>query len=312
MCYDAEAQLSRQIKDARHQGAPDDEIEQMLKKLWDLIIDKEREKGTDLKPKIDLGTRDPDKHDLEDMIADLPDYYHVNGWTHPSFVMMTDVKKPRFAVAEWGFVHKSCKTIHESHYSFDKPWMNSLNAQSESVFDKPTYGEAALKRRCVVSLDAFYEHHHQKGTTFPFRISHAQGEPLYIASIFNKNELLDEATGELVRKNTVAFLTCEANGIMSRIHNNPKVLTRTGPRMPVILDYDQIEAYLAPCPKAPADQELFKARILALCQPFNEEMLEYRSVRNLNDRTNRPTPGNVPEITEPYEWPNLDYEKIFC
>ncbi|MEP1792476.1 SOS response-associated peptidase family protein [Reichenbachiella sp.] len=313
MCYDAEAKLTRQIKDAIHEGASDDEVEHMVRKLWELIIEKELERDPDrLRPKVDPDTLDPDKFSVDEMIAELPEYHHVNGHTHPSFIMMTDFKKPRFAVAEWGFVHKSCETIHESYTSFDQPWMNSLNAQSETIFDKPTFAEAALRRRCVVTLDAFYEHYHQKGTTFPFRISHVEGKPLYVASIFNKNQLLDESSGELVRKNTVAFLTCKANDIMSKIHNNPKVLARTGPRMPVILNYDQIEAYLEPCPKGLVEQELLKSKIQALCQSYTEEMLEYRSVRNLVDRKGNPTPGNVQEITEPYEWPNLDYEKIFC
>lgn len=312
MCYDAEAQLTRQIKDAINEGAPADEVEAMRKQLWELTIERLREKDpAKYDPKnFDPDVFDPDKFNPydEDFDDHLPRYYHVNGFEHPKFIMLTDPQRPRYAVAEWGFVHTSAKTLKDAYHSYDKPWMNNLNAQSESMFDKPTFAQSARFRRCAISLDAYYERHHAAGKTIPFRVAHKDGSSMWIAGIFNKNELVDEETGEIVRKNTLALLTCRASTILQKIHNNPKVIQRAGPRMLVILDKQQLKDFLKPFPRQsdPDVQQSFEKEILKMCRPYNDELLEFRSVKALK----RGGESNTPDAIEEHWWSNLNYEKL--
>lgn len=308
MCYDAEAQLTRQLKDAYASGAPSEEIEKLYRRLMDIIIERQLEEQKspgrfpDDSTAFDVNLLNPD---------DLPIYYHVNGWSHPSFVILTDAQAPTYDIAEWGFVPPWVKTLDEAH-DFKKPYNNNLNAQSETMFEKKGFRNAAHKKRCVVSLDAYYEHHHTKGKTYPFRVAHKDGTPLWVAGIYEDNVLVDTRTGEEIRKKTIAFLTCRASKTLARIHNNPKVIQRSGPRMLVLLDDTQIEDFMQPYPEGddPAILKMFEESIKHFCQPYDEDRLEFRSVRNLRDRKDLPSPGNVPEIRDEYRWAELDYDKI--
>lgn len=290
MCYDAESLLKRILKDAIHQGVPQEEIDELKRKLSEYDLEKTVRQ--------------------ENLIDDVTDYYHVNAWDHPKMIIMVD-DKPSYEAAEWGFVHGSTKTIQKSYTSFDKPWVNNPIAQSETVFEKPTFKEAALNRRCVISLDSFYEHQHVKGKTFPYRIMHKDGLPLSVAGIYNENELVDEESGEVIHKKTFAILTCAANKMMAEIHNNPAVLKRSGPRMPVILDAQGVETYLAKTTDNTVGNDYFDELQNVLFKPAEEELLTCHTVRNLKDRRNMPYLGNVPEIRDPFVWPELSTQELF-
>ena len=99
-------------------------------------------------------------------------------------------------------------------------------------------------------------------------------------------------------------------------HNNPAMVKRSGHRMLVILEESNISDYLQPYPfelKAKADpieENIFQQEVLSVCQPIDEGKLEFHSVKNLRDRKLMPYVGNVPEITEPYIWPDLDYSRF--
>ena len=290
MCNDEEYKLRRQLDAAIRFGASDEEIEFLTKKILDFKRPIERE--------IDTPT------DGEDI---LPVYHHVSGFSHPIKVVFSSVKPFKAEVAEWGFVPPWVKTVKEA-MDPRKPYNNSLNAQSAGIFEKKTFVAAAKYGRCVVSIDAYYEHHQYNGKTYPFRIFRKDGKPLLIAAISNKNKLLDEETGEIIEKITVATLTTSANPTMARIHNNPATLKTAGHRMLVILDEENVGAYLAPYNKS--NEEAFQYKILDLCVPYDETKLGYYSVRNLRSRKDMPYIGNVPEIAEPYEWADFDYTRV--
>jgi len=57
----------------------------------------------------------------------------------------------------------------------------TLNAPSETMFEKNTYKQSAKNKRCVIYIDGFYEHHHFKGKTYPFSIYRSDGEPMAFA-----------------------------------------------------------------------------------------------------------------------------------
>ncbi|MEN9744653.1 MAG: SOS response-associated peptidase [Bacteroidota bacterium] len=106
---------------------------------------------------------------------------------------------------------------------------NTLNARGEDIFQRPTYKDAALHRRCLILSSGFYEWRHftpdgGKDTAYPYYISLKNTEYFFMAGIFNP--WLDQSTGEMV--NSFSILTTAANPLMEKIHNKKK-------RMPVIL-----------------------------------------------------------------------------
>ncbi|MFT4833249.1 MAG: putative SOS response-associated peptidase YedK [Marinoscillum sp.] len=297
MCYDSETTIRRQLREAINLGAPEDEIDALKKKM--ILI--ERKKG---------GREDPsDDNEFND--EELPQYFHVSGFAHPNLSFITSLHPTSVDCGIWGFIPRWVKTLTEA-YNYKKPYNSNLNAQSEGMFESRAFKYAARYRRCIIHLDAYYEYHHQNKTTYPFRIYHKEEKPLWVAGIFELNELLDEKTGEILYFNSFGILTCTANPMLSKIHNNPKMISRTGRRMLVILDESQLADYLAPYPNShdPIEEALFDHAIVELCQPYDEDLLNYDPVRNLKRRKGLEYLGNVPEIREVYHWPDLDLTKI--
>ncbi len=293
MCYDAQYLIKKQLQQAERLGASNREIEYLQMDLWRL-------------------TKSKSEKTFEEFVNDLPQYYHVSGFSHPPIVMLRDFEKGEHVVGIWGLIPFWVKSKREA-YDFKKPYNSNLNAQSETVFEKKAFKNPARYRRCVMSLEAYYESHHQNNKTYPFRIFRADGKSLWVAGIYEQNEIVDDNTGELIEFNSMAILTCEANAILSRIHNNPKMVKRTGHRMLVLLEENQLTQFLQPFPESNDEQELrlFEKSIMNLCQPYDESLLAYEPVRNLKERKEMPYIGNVPGITERFDWSELDMNAIF-
>ena len=115
---------------------------------------------------------------------------------------------------------------------------NTLNAIGEEVLNKPTYKEAALKRRCLVLTSGFYEWRHfsppgGKDTAYPYYVTVKEKEYFFMAGIYNP--WVDQESGEVV--DSFAILTTAANPLMAQIHNKKK-------RMPVILPEEEAHEWI--------------------------------------------------------------------
>jgi len=296
MCYDKEYQLQSQLKRAYHSGLDQSAIQKLIKEIETLT------------------GRPITGHQIDEM--ELPGYFHVSGFAHPPMIVFPNLSPLKAAVAEWGFIPNWVKSQKEA-YDPSSPYNNNLNAQSQTMFEKWAFAKAARYGRCVVQIDAYYESHHYKGKTYPFRIYKKDNSPMLIAAICRKARYVDHETGEEVVKNVLATLTCEANDMLAKIHNNPTMLKRgNGHRMLVILDEDQANQYLRAYPTPPGQkgdrvaEKLFEQEIKALCTAYPSEALAFHSVRNLRDRKDYPYVGNVPEIREEFIWPDMDYSRV--
>ncbi len=298
MCYDAEYLLKKQLLEAERFGASEAALQEIRDKLKKLLTPAEG------------GSATPQSFD-----DTLPVFYHVSGFSHPIHIVFGATKPFKGQVAEWGLIPPWVKTVKEA-YDPSKPYNNNLNAKANGIFEKKSFVKAAKYGRCIVAIDAYYEHHEYKGQKYPFKIFKKDGGPLYIGCIAQKNRLLDESTGELLEKITIALLTTDANPLLARIHNSPAMLKRGGHRMLVILDEEQVPAFLQPYPYMPSEvadpvvEADFQDKILNLCVPSDETKLGYFSVRNLRPRKQMDYIGNVPEIAQEYHWDELDYSAI--
>jgi putative SOS response-associated peptidase YedK len=115
---------------------------------------------------------------------------------------------------------------------------NTLNAIGEEVLNKPTYKEAALKRRCLVLASGFYEWRHftplgGKDTAYPYYVDLSGAEYFFMAGIYN--QWIDQQSGEMI--DSFSILTTKANSLMKQVHNNKK-------RMPVILPEEEASEWI--------------------------------------------------------------------
>jgi len=94
-----------------------------------------------------------------------------------------------------------------------------FNARSETLFEKPSFRDAARNSRCVVPASGYYEWLAQGGTKQPFLIERRDRRPMLFAAIYTP------ARNAFPRP-SFAIVTCEADATLARLH----------PRMPVVLE----------------------------------------------------------------------------
>lgn len=258
MCYDIKASLETQLKRAKRRGDLQ-AVEEIMEKLlpW----------------------------------TDLP-IHHTSGFSHPRLFIYTDEHPDQPTVSIWGLVPHWVRDRQQ----MNKLWNQTLNARGETIFEKPSFRDAARYHRCLVYVDGFYEHQHHKGKTYPYYISREDGEPLIMAGLWSLWE--DPENGELI--NSFSLVTTRGNNLLTEIHNNPKI---AGPRMPVILQADQADQWLRPVDD-PLDQKLLQE----LIQPYPDKGLKAHTVRRLRGKD---YPGNIAGIDREFSYPELTQGGLF-
>lgn len=212
----------------------------------------------------------------------LENHYHVSGFTHPNVLIYTSEKPNEPQLYQWGLVPSWVKDESQKL----QLWNKTINARGETLFEKPSFKSAAQSRHCILYVDGFYEHHHYKGKTYPFFIYRKDSEPMPLACIYE--HWVDKKTGEML--NTFSIVTTQANTLMGKIHNNPKL---TAPRMPVILDEIKEEIWLDINSKSD-----FKKILI----PYPTEMLNAHTVMPLRGKY---ALGNIPECSQVFNYEEL-------
>ena len=254
MCYDIKASLEAQLNRAKRSGD---------KKVMEEILE-------ELVP-----------------LTDLP-LHHASGFNHPKLLIYTD-RSPDFPeVSSWGLVPHWVK----DRAQLSKLWNNTLNARGETIFEKPSFREAARNSRCIIYIDGFYEHHHFNGKTYPFFIQSKDHSPLALAGLWS--EWYDSVTNIVL--NTFSIVTTSGNSMMAKIHNNPKLKS---PRMPVILPAQLQDQWLYPI-----RDDMDKQQLNELLTAFPENELQAYTVGRLRGKEYR---GNIPEISNEVVYGELDF-----
>lgn len=258
MCYDVTSGLQALIKYAKHRHDDPEYIRSLEKKL-------------------------------EDWIKQFEAHHHVSGFTHPRLMVFTNLRPYEPQAFYWGLIPAWVKDEDGAK----KIITQTLNARSESIFEKPAFRTSAKSKRCLVYVDAFFEHHHFKGKTYPFQISAIDDSPLALAGLWE--EWVNKTTGEIIP--TLSIVTCKANSIMSKIHNNPKLPEA---RMPVILPRDKQNDWLAIY-----DEDSGLQKLLNLCVPYPDELLKYHTVGPLRGKNYK---GDTAQTEAPVHYEELASE----
>lgn len=99
----------------------------------------------------------------------------------------------RIHAARWGLVPRWAQEISVGSRAF--------NARSETLFQKPTFREAALAGHCAIPLTGYYEWKTEtltsgKQAKTPYFISSARGQSLYFAGLYEWWQLPPEHTAD--------------------------------------------------------------------------------------------------------------------
>ena len=222
-----------------------------------------------------------DLRKLDELLKRLTPIYYASGFDHPDLPVITNEKRDEIQMLNWGLIP------HWTQSAADvaKIQNQTLNARSETIFEKSSFKESILERRCLIIIDGFYEHHHKNKKTFPHHIVRKDREPITLAGVW------DTWRGNGMERKTLSIITTRANKLMARIHNNPK--TSDGPRMPVILSQEKEKEWLT------VDDE---NQLKQLMVPADESELEAYTVTRLKGKQ---AVGNTESAILKYDYPEL-------
>lgn len=189
---------------------------------------------------------------------------------------------------EWGVIADYMKT--PELIKKGRQWM--CNAQSEKILgDKKSYWRRIRKQRCIIPVEAFFEHREVKGikNKIPYVIR-LKNRPIFgLLGLYAYSPIPNVETGEVI--GTFTVITRKANSIMEQIHNG-------GPnagRMPMMVPYDMELKWLQEDLTDEQMQEILNYEI-----PPDE--LEYHPVYTI--RSSKPRPDGKGKL-EPFTWPDL-------
>jgi len=196
----------------------------------------------------------------------FPPRYNVAPTQPIAIVRLVDGKR-QFALVRWGLLPSWVKE--------PKNFTLLINARGESVIDKPAFGAAMKRRRCLVPADGFYEWKTTATRKQPYFVRAKSGTPLAFAGLW---ETWTGPNGEELE--TAAIVTTRANRALAEIHE----------RMPVIVPPDAFDLWLN-CAAVDAETAA------TLIAPAPENLLEAYEVSSAVNRTANDHPQLVERHT---------------
>lgn len=143
----------------------------------------------------------------------------ISAFAHPKLPVVAQEGELR--IMHWGLVPSWVKKRDQANDIRKK----TLNARSETVFEKPSFRDAVKHHRCLIPVTSFQEwHHNSDGSKQKYDIRIKDEEIYSLAGIWSEWKGPESGVSYF----SYSILTCEANELMAKIHNTKK-------RMPVIL-----------------------------------------------------------------------------
>jgi len=124
MCYSAKSILTKKLKNAIRYGHNDAKVEELLQKLKQL-----------------------DKNHSS---------HYAIAHTHPKLLTQTNEENQDAQLIQWGLIPHWSKDEDQA----DKISSMTINARSETIFEKPSFRDSARSKRCLIALDGYYEYMH--------------------------------------------------------------------------------------------------------------------------------------------------------
>ncbi len=146
----------------------------------------------------------------------------------------------------------------------------TFNARAETVAEKPIFRDAFRRNRCVIPASGYYEWETRPDGKQPYYITSTDGPVMTIAGLWS--EWRDRVNDETLA--TCTMIITRANSVVGAIHD----------RMPVLLDYEGMKAWLS----GELGTEILR--------PAPDDALRMWPVSR---RVNKPGNGEDPSLIEP-------------
>ena len=199
-------------------------------------------------------------------------YHHVSGFGYPKIPVIASDEPNKIKLFQWGLVPIWTKSREDAK----KNAINTLNARSETIFEKPSF-RSIKKKRCLVLVNGFYEWRDYNKKKYPYYIHLPNEEPFAMGGIYEN--WADKETGEIF--NTFSIVTLEANPLMAKIHNSKL-------RMPLILPKETERLWLEP--------NVDEVYLKGLFKQYPADGMQAHTISKLI--TSRTESSNQPKITE--------------
>ncbi len=207
--------------------------------------------------------------------------YHGNGFTFLKWPIITSESPDVIDFYNWGLIPFWVKTLEDA-FNIKK---GTLNAQGETVFNKPSFKYSIINKRCLVLSSGFFEWQHVGKNIYPYYIFPKDDDLMAMGGIYS--EWINKEDGEIFH--TFSIITTEANTLMAQIHNTKK-------RMPFILTKEKEKEWLNPV--------LSQPQIAALIKPLDDDFLKAHTVSRLVSSVKENT--NVEMAQQPFNYHESD------
>ena len=205
---------------------------------------------------VKLAARYGRKSDIIEIAQDIiNEQYHVNAFNFPKCPVITS--SDQIQAFNWGLIPFWVKTEENA----EEIKRMTLNARADTIFEKPSFREPIMKKRCIVPSTGYFEWRHEGSRKIPYYIYLKDEEIFSMAGVYDT--WLDKSTG--VEHTTFSIITTDTNPLTNYIHN-------TKHRMPAILSKEDEEKWLEP--------DLSKSEITSLLKPYNAGLMDAYIIRN--------------------------------
>jgi len=225
-----------------------------------------------------------DKAEATRTMANHPPVYHVQAFAHPDIPVITNEAPNRIQFFQWGLIPFWVKDVS----SATKISNRTLNARGEEMFEKPSFRQSARKKRCLVVVDGFFEHHWYHDNSYPYFIANRKDKPISLGGLWETWRLDKEG----IERHTVSIVTTAANKMISYIHNHPKASNL--PRMPLVIPEGLESDWLTA-----SDDPVGIKMIKELVKPYSDNELIAYPVSRLRGKAYA---GNTPQIQQPIQY----------
>lgn len=208
--------------------------------------------------------------------------YHHNGFDFPKMPVITSDLNDKLQLFNWGLIPSWVKDFEAAK----QLRAQTLNARSESIFEKASFKNPILSSRCLIPMTGFFEWKEETDKSKVPYLIQIKNQPIFsMAGICSK--WWSEA--EAKEYQTFSIITTAANTLMEEIHNVKK-------RMPLILVKEQEELWL--------NKNLSQIEIEAFLKPFPSEQMEAFTISPII--SSRSKFKNSPEVLKPYSYEKRD------
>ncbi|UCE18429.1 MAG: SOS response-associated peptidase [Gemmatimonadota bacterium] len=206
--------------------------------------------------------------------------YHASGFSFPLLPIISNQEPDAIQFFQWGLIPQWVKNKKTAKSFRTK----TLNARSETIFEKPSFKHSIRIKRCLVLVDGFFEWRHVEKKKYPYYITLLEHDIFSLAGIWDAWTIPEN--GETIR--TFSIITTAANTLMEKIHNTKK-------RMPVLIRRERERDWLK--------NEMTQDDIQSFFKPFDPEKMEAYPVSKL--LSTRGANTNTPEVMQRHEYPEL-------